>query len=82
MKIRWRWARPGDYILLTLETEHGPQEAGVFVEHDACWWNKRGPVKAWDGDLDAPTLDRSILVQNRAGKTLWHGHLIRGELVA
>lgn len=52
----------------------------LYVSRESDNWAKPGPVKAWDGNREKPTLSPSIQVNFGDGLMGWHGFLINGEL--
>ena len=51
----------------------------LYVERQPDDWASPGPVKAWDGNLERPTLTPSIQTLPEEGG--WHGYLTAGNLV-
>ena len=51
----------------------------LYVERQPDNWAAPGPVKAWDGDLERPTLTPSIQTLPVEGG--WHGYITAGNLV-
>ena len=51
----------------------------LYVERQPDNWAAPGPVKAWDGDLERPTLTPSI--QTLPAEGGWHGYITEGNLV-
>ena len=78
--VTWRWAYVGFFMLVKVVRNDGKvRRAGLFMSRSKALWNKRGPIKAWNGDVQRPTLTGSILVTNRLGGTFWHGYLREGK---
>ena len=46
----------------------------LYLNRSATDWNEPGPVKAWDENLEFPTLKGSIKTKH------WHGYIIKGEM--
>ena len=51
----------------------------LYVERLPDDWAAPGQVKAWDGDVDRPTLNPSIQTLPVEGG--WHGYITAGNLV-
>lgn len=49
----------------------------IYTLTDGKDWKTPGPIKGWDGNLEAPTFSPSIWLLNRAG---WHGYIEQGNL--
>ena len=72
---------PPDYRHYGKLAERGGELLSVFVERARNDWNEPGPVIAWDGDDDNPTLTPSIFCRGAAKVKGWHGFFKKGELV-
>ena len=57
----------------------GGESHYLYVERQPDNWASPGPVKAWDGDLERPTLTPSI--QTLPAEGGWHGYITAGNLV-
>ena len=72
---------PRDHRTRGKLARRGGELARVFVDRQPDNWNEPGPVRAWDGNEDAPSLNPSIFVRGEAEVKGWHGFCHRGELV-
>ena len=52
----------------------------LYTDRSAGDWNTSGPVHAWNGNIEFPTFEGSILAIQE-GFEVWHGYLRNGELV-
>ena len=53
----------------------------VYTERTEEAWNHAGDICAWDGDLERPTLEGSIMPLGPDNEMIWHGWLRKGEFV-
>lgn len=57
--------------------------SALYVLHAENNWAEPGNVPGWDGDLENPTLEPSIVVPgDGGGPERWHGFIVRGKLSA
>ena len=77
----WRWLHEHTTMLVLVPDRYGREAISIIVHTDRMPddWSKAGPVKAWNGEADHPTLDGSLL---RTDVTpAWPVFLRAGEFV-
>ena len=61
--------------------QRGGELSQIYVNRDADDWAIPGPVVAWDGNEDQPTLIGSVFIRGREEVTGWHGFMRKGKLI-
>ena len=82
--VSWEWlgGSPRRMLIRFDATESDLHQFRViYTERNEETWNHAGPVCSWDGNVDAPTLEGSIMPLGASGQAIWHGWLRKGEFV-
>ena len=79
--MAWGKDSEGRRVLYFLAPSHACgrfETCRIYAETNGEDWCIPGPVKGWDGNLEAPTFSPSIWILDRQG---WHGYIKAGNLV-
>ena len=86
---KWEWCKDmeGEAMCVTNTAPDGTVlHYTTYMSNDGEFLDNPGDHLMWDGDLEKPTLTRSILHQQYVGREqgyvdYWHGYLRKGEFV-
>ena len=77
--VKWSWWRPGEDM--RVELSNGVVRH-LLMRNNGSDWGRPGEEPMWDGDMESPTLAKSISFKKEYDwigiVELWHGHLIKG----
>jgi len=89
LEKKWKWyGDPGDMMMIQVDGIRSlniPELRNIeccawriYVNHAKNDWSERGEIQSWNGNVDAPTLESSIILKLE-GVEIWHGWITNGE---